>query len=47
MLIHKFTPSVDDNQWFKRLDTQLNKLTNLNLLKVAKVVKLTNKIMLL
>ncbi len=24
------TPSVDYNQWLKRVDTQLNKLTNQN-----------------
>ena len=36
-------PSVD----YKRLDTQLNEPTNKNLLKVSKVVKPTNKNMLL
>ena len=30
-------------QWLKRLDTQLNKQTNQNSLKVLKVVKTTNK----
>ena len=32
-------PSVDYNQWLKRLDTQLNQLTNQNLINVPKVVK--------
>ena len=31
--------SVDYNFWMKRLDTQLNELTNQNTLKVPKVVK--------
>ena len=33
-------PSVDYNQQLKRLDTQLNELTNQNLINVPKVVKL-------
>ena len=28
MMTHKITPSVDYNLWLKRLDTQLNELTN-------------------
>ena len=43
MLIHQITPSVDYNLWLIRLDTQLKKPTNQNLLKVPKVVKPTNK----
>ena len=43
MMIHKITPSVDYNKWFKRLDTQSNKPTNQNSIKVPKVVRLTNK----
>ena len=39
----QITPSVDYNQWLKGLDTQLNKPTNQNPLKVPKVVKSTNK----
>ena len=33
MMVHKITPSVDDNWWLKGLDsdTQLNKPTNLKL----------------
>ena len=31
------------NQWLKREDTQLNEQTNLILIKVTKVDKLTNK----
>ena len=34
---------VDYNQWLKRLETQLNKPTNQNSLKVLKVVKTKNK----
>ena len=30
MLIHKIKPSVNYNQWLKRLDTQLNEPTNQN-----------------
>ena len=43
MMIHKIILSVDYNYRLKRLDTQLNELTNQNLLKVPKVVKQTNK----
>ena len=43
MLIHKITPSLEYNHWFKRLDTQLNELTNQNSIKVPKVIKPTNK----
>ena len=42
-MIHKITPSVDYNWWFKRLDTQLNESTNQNIIKVFKVVNITNK----
>ena len=34
----QITPSVDYNQWLKRLNTQLNELTNKNSMKVPKVV---------
>ena len=40
--IKKF-PFVNFNQWLKCLYTQLNKPTNQNLIKVLKVVKITNK----
>ena len=43
MVIHKINPSVDDNKWLKRLDTQFNETNNQNSLKVPKVVKLMNK----
>ena len=36
----QITPSEDYNYWLKRLDTQLNELTNK---KVTKVVEPTNK----
>ena len=36
---NKTNPSVDYNQWWKRLDTQLNKPTNQNSIKVPKVVE--------
>ena len=39
----KNTPSVDYNEWLKRLDTQLNEPTNLNSIKVLKVFEPTNK----
>ena len=42
MLINKITLSIKE-KWLKRLETQLNKPTNQNLLKVPKVVKRTNK----
>ena len=38
MMIHKITPSLDYNLWFKCLDTQLNNPTNKNSVKVPKVV---------
>ncbi len=47
LMTHKITPSVDLNQWLERLNTQLNKPTNQNLVKVPKVVELTNKKMIL
>ena len=43
MMIHKTTLFVNNNQWLKRLDTQIIELANENSLKVPKVVKLTNK----
>ena len=46
MILHKIIHSVDYNLWLKRLDTQLIKPTNQNLLKVPKVFKPTNKKML-
>ena len=46
MVIHKITPSVDYNSWLKRLDTELNKPTNRNSIKVYNAVKPTNKKML-
>ena len=42
MLLHKITPSVDYNKRLKRFDTQLNKPTIQNLIKVSKMVKLIN-----
>ena len=39
----QFKPSVHYNYWLKRLDTQLNKPTNENSLKVPKVDNPTNK----
>ena len=39
MMIHKIIPSVDYNLWLKRLDTQLNKPTYQNSLKVPKKLK--------
>ena len=41
MIEHKITPSLDCNEWLKRLDTQLNEPTYQNLRKVPKVVELT------
>ena len=29
MMIHNITPSVDDNKWRKRLDTELNEPTKI------------------
>ena len=42
MMIHKFTPYVDYKQSLNRLDSQFNKLTNQNSIKVPKVVKPRN-----
>ena len=42
MMIHKITPTVDYNWWFKHLDTQLNKTTNRNSIKVPKVINPMN-----
>ena len=36
-------PLCSDNQWLKRLDSQLHELTNKNSIEVPKVVKPTNK----
>ena len=36
MMIHKIHSSVDYNYWLKRLDTQLNKSSNRNALKLVK-----------
>ena len=41
MIIHKILFFVDYNKWLKRLDTQLNNLTNQSLIKVPKVVEPT------
>ena len=43
MMTHKIAPAVDINQWLKRSNTQLNKPTNQNSVKVPKVVRPTNK----
>ena len=43
MIIHKIIPSVDYNLWLKRLNSQLNKSTNQNTIKVPKVIDSTNK----
>ena len=43
MMIHKITHSVDYNLLLKRFETQLNKPTNQNSIKVQKGVNLTNK----
>ena len=42
-MIHKITPSVGYTYWIKRLNTQLNKPTNQNLVKVPTVVRPTHK----
>ena len=42
MIIHKIIPSVDFNQWLKRLD-KLYELTNQNVIKVTKVIMPMNK----
>ncbi len=39
MVIYKITSYIDKNKYFKRLDSQLNKLMNQNLIKVPKVVE--------
>ena len=36
-------PSVDYYQWLKRLDTQPNEPRNQNLIKIPKVINITNK----
>ena len=36
MMIHKITSSVENNEWLKLLDIQLNELTNENSNKVIK-----------
>ena len=43
MLIHKIIHSVDYNWWLKRLDTQLNKTTIQNDIKVPRIAKSKNK----
>ena len=43
MMKHKIKPSVDQNQWVKRLDDQLNEPINQNSLKFPKVVEFKNK----
>ena len=43
MMKHTIIPSVDYNQWFKRLDSKLNEPNNQNEIKVSKVVKPINK----
>ena len=47
MMIHKIDPSIDYNQWLKRLDTQYNEPTNQKLLRAPKVVNEVNKKMLI
>ena len=41
--MHKTIPSVDYNQWLKRLDNQLNELTNQNKMKFPKDVEPPNE----
>ena len=44
MIIHKVTPSVENNLWLKRPNIQLNELINQNLIKkTPKIVETTNK----
>ena len=43
IIVHKITSTVDDNQWWERLDAQLIESTNQNSLKVLIVVEPTNK----
>ena len=38
MMIHKMNPSVDYNQWLKRMNTQLNEQTNQNSLESSKLL---------
>ena len=38
MIIHKITPSVDHNKWFKRKDTQVHESTNQNFKKSPKLL---------
>ena len=40
MILHKITPFVDENQWFKRLNTQLNEPTNNNSKEENIIIKL-------
>ena len=46
-MIHKITPSVDENWWLKRLDTELDETTNQNSMKVLKIVRPSYKITVL
>ena len=46
-MIHKNTPSVDENWWLKRLDTELDETTNQNSIIVLKIVRPSNKITVL
>ena len=43
MMLHKTTPSVNYNEWFKLLNTQLNESTNQTLIKLPKIFEPTNK----
>ena len=43
MCILRMMSIVDYNEWLKRWNTELNKPTNKNFMKVPKVVKPTNK----
>ena len=47
MMILKSNSSVDYNYWLKHLNGLLNEPTKQNLVKVSKVVMLTNKITLI
>ena len=38
LLIHKIIPSVDQNKWLKRLNTQLNEPTDQNSLQSPKLL---------
>ena len=38
MMIHEITPSVDENYWLKRLNTQLKESANQNFLKSPKLL---------